>query len=145
MKQKQVSVLFFLIFYVAVGLIAAAVLFFLGTGKKNQQAFSPSSIEAAEKEVVIERKEEPEEIVEAPAEPVHYYSFTTTNRITKLNVRSAPGLMSPVIGGFPPSSHGYVLEKGEDWSKIKTDNIEGYCSNLYLDFTEISKEEHPYY
>ena len=116
--------LFLLIFYIIVGLTAAALLFFLGTGKKNQQAISPSSIEAAEKEVVIEEIEEP--VVEEVKEVVHYYKFTTTNKITKLNVRSAPGLMSPVIDGLPPSSVGYVLEKGDDWTKIKTDTVEAF-------------------
>ena len=143
MKKKQVSVLFLLIFYIVVGLTAAALLFFIGTGKKKQQAYSPSSIEAAEKEVIIVKEEEP--VVEEVIDVVHYYKFITTNKITKLNVRSAPGLMSPVIASFPPSSSGYVLEKGDDWTKIKTDTIEGYCSNLYLDFIEISQEEHPYF
>lgn len=143
MKKKQVSVLFLLIFYIIAGLTAAAVLFFIGTGKKKQQAYSPSSIEAAEKEVIIEKEEEP--VIEEVMEAVHYYKFITTNKITKLNVRSAPGLMSPVINSFSPSSSGYVIEMGDGWTKVKTDTVEGYCSNLYLDFIEISQEEHPYF
>lgn len=144
MNKKQVSILFLLVFYAVIGFTAAALLFFMGTGKKQKAAFSPATIEAAEKEHIVEEKIAPEVVMEEK-EPMLYYKVITTNRFTPLNVRVAPGLSSNIIGKLPPASTGYVLEKGEKWSKIKTNTQEGYCSNDYLSFEEISKEEFPYH
>lgn len=143
MNKKQISILFALVFYTVIGVCAAGLLFFMGTGKKQKSAFSPASIEAAEKEHIVKENIPPVIIPEEEA-PVAYYKIITTNRFSSLNVRIAPGLSSKVIGKLPPGSIGYVLEKGEEWSKIKTDTQEGYCSNEYLSFEQISKGEFPY-
>ena len=124
--------------------MAACFLFFMGTGKRHQAAFSPASIEADEKKYIIEEKTEDTPIIAEKPERTTYYKVTTTNRLSSLNVRIAPGLFSEIIGKLSPGSKAYVIEKGEGWSKIKTDTLEGYCFNQYLDFEEISKEDFPY-
>lgn len=144
MNQKQVSIFLVLILYIVIGLMAACFLFFMGTGKRHQATFSPASIEAAEKKHIVEEKTEEAPIIVAEQEVIAYYKVTTTNRLSSLNVRIAPGLFSEIIGKLGPGSKAYVLEKGEGWSKIKTDTLEGYCFNQYLDFEEISKEDFPY-
>ena len=54
MNKKQIIILVSLVLYTTVGIIAAGLLFFMGSGKKEYSVFSPSSIEAAEKNVIIE-------------------------------------------------------------------------------------------
>ena len=144
MNKKQASVVLTLILYIIIGIVAAAILFFIGTGKKKNSAFSPAAIEAAEKEHIIVESSEPEPAIPAQPEAVSYYKATTTNRLSFLHVRIAPGLTSDIIAKLPPATVAYVLEKGEEWSKIKTDTAEGYCYNKYLSFEQISKEEFPY-
>ena len=144
MNKKQTSIFLVLILYVVIGLVAACLLFFMGTGRRHQSAFSPASIEAAEKKYIVEEKVEEVPVIVEEKEKVSYFKVTTTNRFSPLNVRIAPGLFSEIIGKLNPRSEAYVLEKGEEWSKIKTDTVEGYCSNQYLDFQEISKEDFPY-
>lgn len=144
MNKKQVSIFAILLLYIVIGLVAACLLFFMGTGKRHQTTFSPASIEAAEKNHIVEEKsEETPVLIEEPVK-ITYYKVTTTNRFSPLNVRVTPGLFSEIIGKLSPGSKAYVLEKGEGWSKIKTDTLEGYCFNQYLDFEEISKEDFPY-
>ena len=147
MSKKQMTILISLVLYTTIGIAAAGLLFFIGSGKKQSSVFSPSSIEAAEKNIIIENpvEEIAEDLQTSSTESsVVYYKFLTTNILTPLNVRTAPGMEAAIIATLPPSSSGYVLEKGEEWSKIKTDNLEGYCSNQYLQLEEISKEDYPY-
>lgn len=153
MTKKQLSLLITLFIYVLIGLAAAGILFLMGTGKINpnaKAADSPAVIELNEKEAIAQANEEAalreaESAQASEDETTHYYRFTTTNRLTGLNVRLSPNLEATVIGRLSPGSTGYILEKGESWSKIKTDTLEGYASNEYLNLEEISKDEHPYY
>lgn len=153
MTKKQLSLLITLFIYVLIGLAAAGILFLMGTGKVNpnaQAADSPAVIELNEKEAIAQANEEAaareeESAAASEAEAVPYYRFTTTNRQTPLNVRLSPNLEATIIGRLSPGSTGYILEKGEAWSKIKTDKLEGYAFNEYLKLEEISQEEHPYY
>ncbi|MCR5032423.1 MAG: SH3 domain-containing protein [Lachnospiraceae bacterium] len=74
---------------------------------------------------------------------IHYYSFKVINVSTFLMVRDADSLSAKVIARLREGEGGYVLEQGEEWSKVVTEdgrNI-GYCFNRYLDLTEITREE----
>lgn len=97
----------------------------------------------------------PEETAEEPAqEPVeepdkvsenevkHYYSFKTNNKDTILRMREKPDLSSRVVYELKPRSTGYVVELGDEWSKVSCYGNEGYCSNEFLVMTEITKEEY---
>ena len=83
-----------------------------------------------------------EEDEEPSIEEVHYYAFTTTNKVSILHVRKEPSMDAEIIFRLPPASTGYVLERGESWSLIQTPEISGYCNNGYLDFQEVSEEEY---
>lgn len=74
---------------------------------------------------------------------VHYYRFKVINIDSTLRVRDKGSFSGKVIARFKNGREGYVLEKGEEWSKIvtKEGTFTGYCYNDYLEFTEISKDE----
>ncbi len=74
---------------------------------------------------------------------VHYYRFKVINIDSSLRVRDKGSFSGKVIARFKNGREGYVLEKGEEWSKIvtKEGTFTGYCYNDYLEFTEISKDE----
>ena len=146
MNKKQVALVITLIFYIAVGTVAAAGLFFLGSTGKVETAYSPSAVEQAEKEDALTAEEEEEAEMPVEEEPeILYYKFVTINRSSPLNVRERGNMESPVVGKLQPGTEGYVMEKGENWSRIKTEHLEGYASNEYLAFEEIPGQEHPYY
>ena len=96
-------------------------------------------------------KEEPEEepVYEEPAEeepegPV-YYSFTTTNSDTGLNVRKKPALNAKRVKQLDPGDTGYIVEMGDEWSYIYAPkyDIYGYCANEFLELSEITEEDFP--
>lgn len=72
-----------------------------------------------------------------------YYRYTTTNRYNRLNVRKDPSTSGEIIYKLPPNSSGYVLERGDKWSYIRTDKVDGYSSNSYLAFEELDKDNLP--
>jgi hypothetical protein len=79
----------------------------------------------------------------AEAEPEeHYYSFKTNNTETRLRMRREPGDDGKIIYELKPGSSGYVVELGDDWSKVSAYGHEGYCANEFLTMTEITKEEY---
>lgn len=51
-----------------------------------------------------------------------------------LNVRAAADENSEVIGKLYEGSGGTVIEKGEEWTKISSGNVEGYAATEYLLF-----------
>ncbi len=71
-----------------------------------------------------------------------YYSFTAiTGDSRNLNMRKDPNIISKVVYTIPRGETGYILEAGDDWSRVYYDGVEGYCSNEYLNLKEISREE----
>ena len=88
---------------------------------------------------------EPEPVEEpVPVEPEeHFYSFTSINSTTILHMRIEPSLSARVIAKLKPGTKGYVMEPGDDWSRVWAEGKVGYCSNEFLSLTEISREEIP--
>ncbi|MCR5773938.1 MAG: SH3 domain-containing protein [Lachnospiraceae bacterium] len=93
--------------------------------------------EPASEEVTEEVPSEPE-----PAEEEHYYSFTSNNTTSRLRMRSEPGETAGILYELEPGSKGYVVELGDEWSKVSYNGHTGYCANEFLSMTEISKEEY---
>ena len=103
----------------------------------------PTETEEITEEVTEpETEESTEKITEQVEEPEHYYTFTTTNKSTILNMRNAPNKKGSIIAKLNPHTTGYVIEKGEKWTKLATKKKIGYCATQYLEFDEISKEEY---
>ena len=96
----------------------------------------PAPSESAPEEPVSETVSEPE----VPEE--HFYSFKTNNTDTRLRMRREPGEDAKIIYELKPGSTGYVIELGDDWSKVAAYGHEGYCANEFLTMTEITEEEY---
>ncbi len=106
------------------------------------EEIEPDLIETVPIGSPAEPEPEPEPV--EPAEPEqHFYSFTSINSTTILHMRSEPSMDAPVIAKLKPGTKGYVMEIGDDWSRVWADGKVGYCSNEFLSLTEISKDEIP--
>ena len=110
------------------------------------EASEEASEEAArEEETSLEPSEEVQETEpeEIPAEKEEYFSFSViTGGAKNLNMREAPDINSKVVYVIPFTASGVVLEIGDEWSKVRCNGFEGYCSNELINMTEISKEEY---
>ncbi|MCM1467982.1 MAG: cell wall hydrolase [Alistipes sp.] len=51
-----------------------------------------------------------------------------------LPVRTEADRESKTVGKLYPGSYADVLERGEDWSKVKSGNVVGYIQNMYVCF-----------
>lgn len=84
-----------------------------------------------------------EQVAEEPA-GIRYFTFTVSTKTTVLNVRENPGLDAAILKKLPKNTKGYILKPGNDWSFVRSENgTEGYCSNEYLDITEVTAEDFP--
>ena len=84
---------------------------------------------------------EPEPVVEEK----QYYTFRVINMRSYLYVRQEPDKSSAKVGEMKPGTTGYVIDRGEEWSEIVTENgkTRGYSFNKYMEFTEVGMEEIP--
>lgn len=57
-----------------------------------------------------------------------------------LNVREEPTIESTRLGLIYKDCGGIVLEKGDEWTKIQTGNLVGWCSNEFLLFGDAAEE-----
>ena len=57
-----------------------------------------------------------------------------------LNVREEPNVESNKLGLLYKDCGGTIVERGDGWTKIKTGNLIGWCSNDYLFFGEEANE-----
>lgn len=104
---------------------------------ESDDAEGPWEEASAEEEEPVE-----EEVEEAPVEEEHYYSFRTNNKDTILRMREGPGDDAKIIYELRPGSMGYVIELGDEWSKVSAYGHEGYCSNEFLTMTEVTADEY---
>lgn len=159
-REKRVPAGAAACFYILIGAVICSALFLYGSSMQRHSAAASSGsifeVSASGEETSQEDSltAGPEENVsdsagtqEAPAEPVsdaeeHYYTFVTVNVKSSLHVRQKPGMDAQIVSRLAPGTSGYVLERGEDWSLIKTSDVTGYVSNRYLQFQEIPKEEY---
>lgn len=51
-----------------------------------------------------------------------------------LPVRTEPNRESETVGKLYPGSYADIVERGEEWSKIRSGNVEGYIQNMYVCF-----------
>ena len=110
------------------------------------------STEAVEEETeeAVETAEAEEPAAEEPvpeAEPVEddqeYLSFVAVTEASRnLNIRAEASTRAKVVGAIPHGETGYILEAGDDWSRVCYKGREGYCSNEYMNLKKISKEEY---
>ncbi len=51
-----------------------------------------------------------------------------------LPVRTEPDRESKTVGKLYPGSYADIVERGEEWTKIKSGNVTGYIQNMYVCF-----------
>ena len=60
--------------------------------------------------------------------------LVTVDEDSSLNIRKEASVDAEVVGKFYHGSGAEVLEVGEEWTKIKSGNVEGYVNNAYCVF-----------
>lgn len=161
MKSGSKKILFMIGVYVTITVVMFLIFGPLRSSGSNSQISAVSASVSEERIIgdayissvsvsVSEKVEEPEPVDEPepvkPEEPViHYYHVKVQNAYPHLFIREGASKSYKVLGRLKNGREGYVLEKGDEWSKIFTadEKLTGYCFNEYLEFTEISREEFP--
>lgn len=92
--------------------------------------------ESETKATEAENETEPETEPETAAEPYKYENTFIVNVNEYLNVRSIPSTDGEVVGKIYAGGGGQVIEKGAQWSKIISGNVEGYINNDYAWFAQ---------
>ena len=72
----------------------------------------------------------------ADVAPEEESNLVMANVQSVLNVREAPDVESNKLGLLYKDCGGTIVERGDGWTKIKTGNLIGWCSNDYLFFGE---------
>ncbi len=111
--------------------------------RDSQEEKGDTENTALSENTVAEPEPEPEIPIISEEEETHYYTFKALTEKTKLHMREKPNVNSKSIAKLKSGTTGYVLELGDEWSYITTGDHTGYCSNDYLNFTEIPEEEFP--
>ena len=78
--------------------------------------------------VVEDVEKEP---TEEELELLEWQNYMLPNVKSTLNVRADMSTDSEIVGILEKEDRATVLEKGEEWSKIKSGNVEGYIKNEY--------------
>ncbi len=89
---------------------------------------------------VLQANEEATETLESvkitDVVPEEESNLVMANVQSVLNVREAPNVESNKLGLLYKDCGGTIVERGDGWTKIKTGNLIGWCSNDYLFFGE---------
>ena len=62
--------------------------------------------------------------------------LVTVDKDSSLNIRKEASTDAEVVGKFYAGSGAEVLEIGEEWTKVKSGDVEGYVNNAYCVFGE---------
>ena len=95
------------------------------------------SLEYAKDDDVIVPKEEASDTCEEEEPPS---GLVMADVVNSLNVREEPSTDASKVGFLYADCGGEILETTEGWTKIKSGNLVGWCSNDYLLFGEDAKE-----
>lgn len=98
------------------------------------QAIQPQELLDSLGESTTKEDEEVTVEVEEKEEVSEYADKFMVNVSEYLNVRASADENAEVIGKLYAGTGGTVLEKGAEWTKISSGNVEGYASTQYLVF-----------
>ncbi len=71
---------------------------------------------------------------ELTEEEILWQTRLLANAKNNLNVRKEPSTDSKIVGKMDRGDYAIIIEKGEEWSKIVSGNLEGYVYNKYCLF-----------
>lgn len=67
-------------------------------------------------------------------EQVDWLDYLFADVADKLNVRESGSMDAPIVGRIGVNARAEILERGDEWTKIRSGNVEGYVNNLYCIF-----------
>lgn len=73
---------------------------------------------------------------ETDKEPTKYDNMIVSYADPYLCVRSIADKDGKLMGKMYPGSYAEILERGEEWTKIKSGKVEGYIRNIYVCFDD---------
>ncbi|MBQ7563434.1 MAG: SH3 domain-containing protein [Lachnospiraceae bacterium] len=71
---------------------------------------------------------------------ISYERLVMANVLEAVNIREEASENSAIIGKLYKGCGGEIIEKGDDWTRLKTGEVTGYVSNDYLLFGEEAAE-----
>lgn len=71
---------------------------------------------------------------ELTEEEILWQTRLLANAKNNLNVREEPNTDAKIVGKLERGDYAIIIEKGEEWSKIVSGNVEGYVYNQYCLF-----------
>lgn len=93
------------------------------------------SVQEEEKEILtnspVEDMETEENIEELTAEELEWQNYLMADVELSLRIRVEANAEAEVVGVLEKGARALVIEKGEEWTKIKSGNVEGYVSNEF--------------
>lgn len=101
-----------------------AAVFFPAEGSAEEAVYAT----AYELNIVLDEKQEEETITGSDVVMANVYQ--------SLNVREEPTVDSARVGLLYKDCGGTILERGDEWTKLQSGNIVGWCSNEYLLFDD---------
>lgn len=108
--------------------------------KNDNVAASSVNQEVAQVVIINEQvNEETEEILlgmNAQAEESEYQNMIVSYADPYLSVRAEASKDSALVGKMFPGSYADIVERGEEWTKIQSGNVEGYIQNIYVCFDD---------
>jgi len=159
------------LFYIFVTLFAVGILGISTVSKENQKILEEavdtqmenrvaamSKLQEKEDKETVSSEESTEASTEASTEETgeaadeetatedagtKYYAFTANNSAGRLNIRKEPSTRAKIVGRMHPGDTGFILDIGDEWSRVSVEETKGYCANEYLSIREIKEEEYP--
>lgn len=113
---------------------------------QNVKTASVTAAEAGEISPVVVVEEGVQEDVErllgemTDSEVSEYQDMIVCYADPYLPVRTEASRDSKTVGKLYPGSYADILERGEEWSKIKSGNVEGYIQNMYVCFDDEAED-----
>lgn len=84
----------------------------------------------------MEESDEAEIVTLSMTEPVVEFDKVLPKVNEFLNIRTEAASEAEVVGKLYKNSYGIILERGKEWTKIKSGSVTGYANNEYLYFDD---------
>lgn len=108
----------------------------VATAASSSDGESYAVVITAQNEDAAEETEDTEEYLgaEEDAEISDFQDMVVCYADPYLPVRTEASRESDTVGKLYPGSYAEIVERGDEWSKIKSGNVTGYIQNIYVCF-----------
>lgn len=119
----------------------------LSEGDATEAYVEHNSVTAVNTASVVVVKEQSESVAEEKllgevevVEESEYKDMIVSYADPYLPVRTDASRDSATVGMMYPGSYADIVERGEEWTKIKSGNVEGYIQNIYVCFDDEAED-----